>query len=422
MTTTFSASELARSPAGDEPWAIRPGRALLPSGEVRSGLEVVVAGDVITSVSRVGDGLIDPVHAIDVPEATLLPGLIDTHVHLTFSGDGKVVENVITESVPMQLARAAGNAQRALARGVTTAVDCGGKTEVVTALRDGIAAGGLRGPRLLVSGAPLTTTAGHCHWLGGCADSPDEVIREVRRLVASGVDIVKVMVTGGNTTPGSNPGQLQFDPEVVLAVGRECARLGKTLVAHAHTREAVALAAAAGAGVVAHATFADASGGVSASPETVAALVEARSYVDPTLMVGAVALPGSTPDHPSGRRMRLRSSMIPLFRDMHASGVPLLAGTDGGVPGVPHGSVAGAVVALHHEVGLDVGGALGAATSVAASAYGLSHEVGALAPGLRADLLLVDGLVDREIEAVSRPLAVWQAGELVASRGLVSYA
>jgi imidazolonepropionase-like amidohydrolase len=406
-----------RPPVQDEAWAIRAGCVLLPDGELAQGLDVVVRDGRIDGVVPSGD--VTGIPVLELPGASLLPGLIDSHVHLTFSADSHLVENVLRESVTAQLARATGNAQRALASGVTTAVDCGGITEVVVALRDGIAAGRLQGPRLLVSGAPLTTTAGHCHWLGGTADSQDDLIRAMRSHVAAGVDVIKVMVTGGNITEGSNPARLQFPPEAIAALARECERLGRSLITHAHTTEAVELSAAVGARVVAHATCALGDGTLDLDSATIKRLLDAGCFVDPTLMVARPGY-GDGSDR-SERRLEQRRQMLPLFAEMHEAGVPLLAGTDAGVPGVPHGSVGGSVVALHREIGVPVGRALSAATSMPARAFGIDDRVGALQPGLSADLLLLDGLVGEDVEAVTRPLAVWKAGALVARGGLLTF-
>lgn len=408
-----------RPPARDQAWAIRAGRVLQPDGAVARGLDVVVRDGLIEAVVPSARTAQADLPVLAVPDASLLPGLIDSHVHLTFSSDAQLVEHILRESVAVQLARATGNAQRALASGITTAVDCGGITEVVVALRDGVASGHLQGPRLLVSGAPLTTTAGHCHWLGGTADSRDDLIREMRSHVAAGVDVIKVMVTGGNITEGSNPTQLQFPPEAIAALALECERLGRGMVTHAHTTEAVELSAAVGARVIAHATCTLDDGTLELDGGTVKRLIDAGCFVDPTLMVARPGY-GDGSDR-SERRLEQRRKMLPLLAEMYAAGVPLLAGTDAGVPGVPHGSVGGSIVALHREVGLPVGAALAAATSTPARAFGLEGQVGALSPGLVADLVLMDGLVDEEIEAVNRPLAVWKSGELVACGGLLTF-
>jgi imidazolonepropionase-like amidohydrolase len=415
-----------------DPWLIRAGSVLLPPGELASGMDVLIEGDRIRAVVPSGTSPVDEERLILAPDATLIPGLIDTHVHLTFSGDDELVDNVQRDAIGPQLARATGNAQEALSRGITTIVDCGGHTEALLALRSGLERGLVQGPRLLVSGAPITTTAGHCHWLGGTADTVEEVISRARGLAAAGVDLIKVMVTGGNITAGSNPARLQYPEAVLGALAEECGRLGKPLVAHAHSAEGVELAARIGARVVAHATCADQDGEVSLHLSVVEALAAAGTYVDPTLMVGArSAVSPSVPDArrggngtdagPPPRRQVQRQAMLPVFAAMHQGGVRLLSGTDAGVPGVPHGSVADSVVALHTEVGLDIAQALGAATSRAAAAFGLGEEVGEIRAGLRADLLLLDGRLRDGMAVLHTPGTVWRAGRLVARHGLVRY-
>lgn len=411
--TGLADQDRAQDAAEPEEWAIRPAAVLLPDGEIVEDVDVVVRGSLIVEVTSSNDHAVRPDWVVSAPDSTLLPGLVDSHVHLTFNSGVDVVDRILRESASTHLARAAGNAQRALARGVTTAMDCGGVGDVVITLRDSIAAGSLCGPRLLVAGPPLTTTAGHCHWLGGTADSSDDLIRAMRQQVAAGVDFIKVMVTGGNITQGSNPARIQFPAEAIMALGRECERLGKVLVTHAHTVEAIELSAAAGARIVAHATCVQEDGGIALGPDTVDLLTRSGCYVDPTLMVGR--------DGVAERRAGQRTAMIPLLRTMHDAGIPLTAGTDAGVPGVAHGSVSDAIVTLHEELGLDVSAALLAGTAVPARAYGIDDQVGAIAPGLVADLLLVDGRVDEDIRAVTRPVAVWRNGSLVMRDGLVNY-
>ena len=405
---------LDRKPPGE--WAIRPLNVLLPSGELAEGLDIVIDGDSIARVSDSGDSGVADQEVLLWPQGTLMPGLIDAHAHLTFSADGDVVSNAIGDSTHMQVARALGNAQLALTKGVTTVVDCGARTEVILAVRHASDSGLIASPTVLVSGAPITTTAGHCHWLGGAADTTDEVIRLARQLAQDGVDFVKVMLTGGNLTAGSNPKQLQYSESTIAALGAECKRLGKPLFVHAHTENAVALAAMSGATVIAHASCQDVDGRVALSASTVAALKSAGTLVDATITVGA--LDGHLgADMAVRRRHEQRMAMLPLFRRMHDAGVVILAGTDGGVPSVPHGEVARAIAALHVEVGIPLGEALLSGTKRPAEAFGRSDRLGVIRPGARADLLLLEGDVVEDVSAVLRPAHVWMRGKLVASEG-----
>jgi imidazolonepropionase-like amidohydrolase len=398
-------------------WLIRAGHALLPGVGLVDDCRVLVDGSRIEWVHDAASGEPMPelhgAHSIEALDCTLLPGLIDAHTHLTFSGGHDTVATLTAESEFAAVVRALGNAQVALAHGVTTQVDCGSKGLSVLDLRHSLRSGLAIGPRLLAAGAPITTTAGHCHWLGGRADSHDEVIRLARTLVADGVDLIKLMLTGGNMTVGSNPHQLQYPAEVVMALGREARRLGRPLVVHAHSEEAVALAAAAGARVIAHATC-SVGDGIAISQATMTALLESGAFVDPTLMVGSVV----RPDDPSavGRSMT-RSLMLPIFRAMHDAGIPLLAGTDGGSTNVGHHHVAGSIAALHDGVGLTIEQALLAATDVPARAFDLRDQVGAIEAGLQADLMLVRGDVRSGLACLYDPIAVWSGGRLVFEPG-----
>lgn len=416
----MGAADFHDPPVGDYEseieWAIRARNVMLPDGNLAPGLDVVIAGDVIIDIVESGSGRVPVGRTVDWPQGTLIPGLVDSHTHLTFSADSQVVHHVTSEPPAEQVARALGNAQRALVRGVTTVVDCGGRIDVLLAVRQASQAGTITCPHVLVSGAPITTTAGHCHWLGGIADTTDEVVRLARQLTQDGVDFIKVMLTGGNITAGSNPLQLQYPERTMMALGAECSRLGKPLVVHAHTEVAVELAARSGATVIVHASCQDSRGALQLSATTLEALISTGAAVDPTITVGALE---SFADAPSGatRRHQQRRGMLPLFSRMHDAGVVLLAGTDAGVPGVPHGNVAQAIVALHHEVGLTRSEALLSGTSGPASVFGVADQVGSIRPGMQADLVLLDADLQEDITALHRPDRVWVAGRMTVLGG-----
>jgi imidazolonepropionase-like amidohydrolase len=395
-------------------WRIRASHALLPGRGLVSDYVVTVDGAVVTAVAAAADpgpgsSGAEPGPIIDATGYTLLPGLIDAHTHLMFPGGRDPVPTIKTESEHAMVVRALGNAQDALMRGVTTLVDCGSKGSTMLSLRDAIDAGLVVAPRLLAAGRPITTTAGHCHWLGGQADSFDDVIRQARTLAAEGVDFLKLMLTGGNMTALSNTGQLQYPEETVRALGAEARRIGIPLVVHAHTEGACRLAAESGARIIAHATCATGDA-IGLSDQTLAALVESQCYVDPTLMVGV------SPNHSLERKL-IRAQMLPLFRRMHDAGVPLLAGTDGGSTNVGHADVAGSVASLLNEVGLSLEECLASATELPARALGRRHQIGAIEAGLSADFTVVPGDLHDDISALYRPRAVYLKGRLVASEG-----
>ncbi|MCU1491554.1 MAG: amidohydrolase [Acidimicrobiaceae bacterium] len=399
-------------PAESRRFAVTAGATFLPARGFVAGVTVLVENGVIIEVRNRPVPPAEAIVHVERRDATLLPGLIDSHVHLSFSGGSRVIEDV-TEASDVTLGLVAlQHAQIALASGATTLADCGARCEVVLQVRDAVASGRVAGPRILASGAPITTTAGHCSWLGGCADSIDDVIREARRQVGAGADFLKVMLTGGNLTPGSNPGMLQYPADVLFALANEARRLGRPLVVHAHSEEAVAIAGRAGATIVAHGTCAS-SEGIGLSPTTVEALLAGGTVIDPTITVG---MPGIR-DHAQVMhdRARIRKEMLPVFTALARQGVPLLAGTDAGVTNVPHGSTARAVLALEREVGLQREEAIFSATAAPARVFGLEHRTGAIVPGLAADLLLVEGDLRTDATAILRPAQVWSQGVPIAA-------
>lgn len=387
-------------------WSLAADWAFLRAEGLVRDVVVHVRG---TSVERVTVGQTRPDDALYVPGATLLPGLLDSHQHLSFSGDAAVIDYLTEEPSEMLVVRSAGNAQRALASGVTTVVDCGGHVEVVLALRDSSERGLLALPRIVSCGAPITTTAGHCHWLGGIADSRTDVIKRARGQIALGADFIKIMLNGGNMTAGTNPAELQYEAEIMEALGNECRRLGRPLVAHVHSAGGIEIAARAGATVVAHGTCMRQDGTVGATPEIIDTLVENAVFVDPTLMVGK--LPSAT-----GRRTargQLRHEMLPSFGDMAGAGVPLLAGTDAGVPGIGHDSISGSIISLVEEVGQSIEDALAGATHLVADAFNLETR-GTIENGALADLVLVPGDLHDDLDCLAAPVGVWRGGEFVA--------
>jgi imidazolonepropionase-like amidohydrolase len=413
-----------RRPGQPAEFAVTAGQTLLPGRGLTEKVTVVVREGLIAEVREAGSRRRLPALVLDRPASTLLPGLIDSHAHLSFSAGPDPVADLTGASDVSTGMRSAHNAQVALASGITTVADCGARGGVVLELRDAVAHGLISGPRILACGAPITTTAGHCAWLGGCADSGEDVIREARRQVARGADFLKVMMTGGNLTPGSNPHMFQYPPSVIELLAAEARRLGRPLVAHAHSHEAVAAAATAAVSIVAHATCWSPAG-IAISKATLKALAQAQTVVDPTITVGmspaADAAAGPDADGrvatARGERAKIRAEMLPVFAAMAGAGVPLLAGSDAGVVNVPHDSANRAVLALHSDVGLPLSAAIEAGTSVAARALGLAAVTGSIAAGLAADLALYDADPRQQPSVLLRPARVWLGGRLVAADG-----
>src|SRR5262245_45449000 len=206
-------------------------------------------------IAAIGSGPPPTGTTLDFPGCTVLPGLIDTHVHLVFSAlsiHAAIIEQVGRESDEQLLDRALANGRAALLAGITTVRDCGGRGRVVQAARDRIRSGKAQGADILACGAPITTTNGHCHWLGLIADGEAEAVAAAKRMLHEDADFLKVMATGGNMTPSSDPMTPQYDAATLTRVADLGRAAGKHTAAHVLSRSAIPHAVAARVRTVEH--------------------------------------------------------------------------------------------------------------------------------------------------------------------------
>ena len=365
---------------------------------------VVLDGAVIRSVESGGD-MPDGACLVDFDGATLLPGLVDTHVHLAFDASLDPVGNLAGRDDGAAVTAMAEAGRASLRAGVTTVRDLGDRGYLSLELR-----GREDQPTLVAAGPPITSPGGHCHFLGGVAEPTESGVRAaVREHVERAVDVIKIMASGGTMTPGTRQECAQFDAGVLRAAVDEAHRHGLPVTAHAHGTPAIADALAAGVDGMEHVTFWSA-GGVDCPEELLRAVADRRVTVGAT--VGMVPVAGLVP--PAEVVSRL-PKIIQNIRRLHELGAPLVAGTDAGIaPVKPHGVLAWAPPMLR-DIGLGPGESLRAITSVAAGACGLAHRKGRIAPGYDADLLAVDGDPLADPAALQRVRAVYAHGALVAS-------
>jgi imidazolonepropionase-like amidohydrolase len=334
---------------------------------------------------------------------TIMPGLIDTHVHLGFDGGPEPVARMQAETDPEQLVLMLRSARQLLSAGVTTARDLGARGYLDVVVRDAVLRGDARGPRLVTSGAPLTPTGGHCWFMGGEADGGYELRTAVRRHHENGVDSIKIMSTGGFMTKGSAPWFAQYsESELALAID-DAHRLGKKAVAHAHGIEGIRHAVRAGIDALEHCTFVASDGTLAFDPEVADEIAARGVYVSFTLNVLAWQMMqaggGGFVDH-----------FATVVRELRDRGVRIVTGTDAGIDNAPHHAYAAGLEVLA-GVGLPVEEVLHAATAVAAESMGLANETGALRQGLSADLIGVDGDPATDLTALRRPRLVVAAGQ-----------
>lgn len=332
---------------------------------------------------------------IDVPDGTILPGFIEMHTHMHCSASAEALDDVLTDSDGMALLRATGSMRTLLDAGVTTVRDIGSKNVVAFTIREAVRRGIIAGPRVLVSGAPITTTGGHFYFMGLEADSIEEVVEAFRAQVKAGADHVKMMVSGGGFTPGTNTRRAQYRQEHVEAAAFEARRLHKHLVAHCHATEAIRYAAEAGVGTIVHCSW-QTEEGMRVDERAIELMLEKGIYVDPTIAVqfrpleAALAEGGPLPAWLQTRWDERRARME-VFRRMWDAGVRFVAGTDSGMNQTPFSDWALTPERMVLDLSLSPFDAIQAGTKVAAEALGMTEEIGTLAPGRLADITVVRG-------------------------------
>jgi imidazolonepropionase-like amidohydrolase len=357
----------------------------------------IVVFDDIGAVTAVGPAastkLPAGVSAIDLSSATCLPGLIDVHTHITLDPSGSGYE-ALGISVPREAVTGVKNARTTLHAGFTTIRNVGAGSYTDVAVRDGINAGEIEGPRMLVSGPPLGITGGHCDndllpfeyhdKAQGVADGPWAARAKVREVIKYGADVIKVCASGGVLSKGDQPGTPQYSFEELQAIVTEAHKLGRKVAAHAHGTQSIKDAINAGIDSIEHSSLID--------DEGIALAKQHGTYLDFDiynddfiLQEGAKAgmLPESIEKEKKIGRLQREN-----FRRAFQAGTKMAFATDAGV--YPHGDNAkqfGKMV----EWGMKPLDAIQAATVNAADLLGWADKVGAIEPGHYADIIAVNG-------------------------------
>jgi imidazolonepropionase-like amidohydrolase len=336
--------------------------------------------------------------------ATALPGLIDTHVHLTLDPTIASLSAQLSIPEPTVAAGSAVRAEQMVRAGITTARDLGGGAWLEVALRDRIDAGELAGPRLLCAGQPLTPLGGHCHFWGGEVDGADAVRAVIDRQVEQEVDWIKVMATGGVNTKGYSIRQAQFDV-TELATMRELAQsAGLPVAAHCHGTAGIRNAVEARVASIEHCSFAGEKGfGDDFDASLPAEMRRAGIWVSPTVNAGWQRFA----ERDDSRFYRDVRHYLAALRE---AGVRLVASTDAGIPNVAHHDLARALAVFARYAGFSAVEAVRSATSDAAQALGLADETGALRVGLAADVLVVPGDPTEDLAVLAQPALVVARG------------
>ena len=401
LLTVFGGLSLSGASEVGQPQPPAPARAVVHAGrflDVKTGRWVLDQNISIENgrIVRIEPGPAKAVAGstlIDLPNASVLPGLIDAHVHLTLR-PGSFGYEILGISEARQTLTGAASAQRTLLAGFTTVRNLGAWGFTDVALRDAINEGEIPGPRMLVSGMPLSITGGHFDntllpWeyhasFASVADGLDAVQHKVREDIKYGADVIKFMASGGVLTKGDDPQAAQYTLDEMKMIVSEAHRLGRKVAVHAHGMQAILWATQAGADSIEHGSYIEDS--------VIAAMKQHGTYLVPTLFTGDFLLENMQALHLADFLVAKAKEVLPTAKKNAAramqNGVKVALGTDAGV--FPHGLNSREFNSMV-QAGLTRLAAIQAGTVNAAELLGWSDRVGTIEPGKWADLIAVDG-------------------------------
>lgn len=385
---------------------------------------VRLEGDRFGNILKWGEeASLDPEDSIlDYSSFFMTPGLIDTHVHLAFTGREKTMDEP-AGTREWRLLQGAVNAFRNLLAGVTTVADCGGLNGLAFHLRDASKKGLITGPRILACGRPITITGGHGYAMSLEADDLFETRKAARTVMKDGADFIKIMATGGSEVPlVMEEGRWNWNHlpayrvEEITPVVEEAHRLNRKVVAHCLAAEGVLNAVTAGVDIIAHAAFIQPDGVPGPDRETIRLMVEKGTTVVPTLSVFSRDVEGLEIRKSVTRQERARldafSARLEIAAELARAGVRVAAGTDAGFSGSYHGDMP-RELRLLVRAGMAPLDAIQTATGNAAGCLGVGHLIGTVEPGKRADFLILREDPRTNIRTFETPCAVFLDGREV---------
>ena len=389
-------------PANDPQFTILKAARLIDTAAevVQEQAAILLEGNTVRQI-----GTAETVHApegasvqeIDYGDATILPGLVDSHVHLNGIGDGRAGDELVTLPDEVLTVQSAQNARRHLYSGVTTLRDCGAKNSTTFMLRQAVDLGIVPAPRLVLAGRPVAIIGGHLSYFGTTATGVDECRAAVRQLIKEGADFIKITATGGSTRT-SHPLRPSFNVEELRAICDEAHRFGKHAAAHCASLQGMVNSLDAGIDTIIHGVHKDPDGADTYCPDITERIAEQGVFVNPTLGQGVarIRMLEDLEDLTAAQQAELDAARqtsdarMDHFARMRDAGVVMAAGSDSAWSYYPMGDYQTDIEA-HAMAGMSNMEAIVSATRDAARSCCIDSLVGTLEPGKQADVLVVNG-------------------------------
>lgn len=348
------------------------------------------------------------VNVVNLDGKVVMPGLINSHVHITMEPVGDPFSLLMSESLAKTALRGVANLKKHLLAGTTYFRDLGAPGGVDLALRDSVNEGLIQGPEFLASCKVVTMTGGHGWPMGREADGPNETMKAAREQLKAGADVIKIMATGGVMTEGVEPGSPQLSMEEMKAAVTEAHKAGKKTASHAQGTEGIKNAILAGIDSIEHGIFLD--------DETIELMIEKGVYLVPTLVapyfIVEYGVEAGVPKQAVDKSEMVMGSHMESFRKAHEAGVKIAMGTDAGTPfnfhhAAPH------ELKLMMDCGMTAMEALVSSTKISAELLGIDEEYGTLEAGKFADFLVLDENPLDNMDTLLDINSVYKFGELV---------
>ena len=392
--------------------AIHHARLIDGTGAVHDRATLIVHGTKILAAGpskevRIPKGAV----RIDGRGLSIIPGLIDCHVHLCLGGEPDVVGTLESEQPSYTLLKSASHAKATIDAGFTTVRDVGSRDHSIFTLKQAIESGLMPGPRIIGAGRAICMIGGHARFIGQEVEGTEQVRRAVAEQVAAGAGVIKIVASGGVLTPGTSPDEAQLTMEELAAAVDAARQAGKRVAAHAHGAAGMKNAINAGVRSIEHATLLD--------DESAALMKRHGVYMVPTLSALATTaacregcgIPESALAKAKSMTKRHQSS----FKTAHQSCIAIAMGTDAGTPFNYHGENAQELARMV-ALGMTPMEAIVASTSTAAQLIGIQNSIGTLTKGMEADLVILNGNPLRQIEVLrdrDKIMGVMKAGKFM---------